>query len=189
MGFVGDLLGGGDDGDTKVVEASTVPIERFPPATLDIQAALSSLGLRPTGDNAFDLNLLLNPQIGRTLNTFGLQSSDLFNEFTTLGDQLSGNLSPFVAARVSPFEQALAQSRASQQADLNRRNIFGGLQSNLIGQFDALGERELSAQRALATQEGLTAMFQALGGAANVNTQQLQLAQALLASNEFAFVD
>ncbi len=91
-------------------------------------------------------------------------------------EDLRGARNPFIEARTRPLTDLLQQQVAQQRSGFARRGVFGPLASNVIGQTQARGVREIADQRSLALQESLGAEMASIGQelqARGVETQRL----------------
>ena len=80
-----------------------------------------------------------------------------------LGDtrsSLLGNQGAFQQARVNPLLEQLALRRGERERDLSRTGVRGTFRDRSLQDFDIAGERAVGDQRAIATQESLTAINQ-----------------------------
>lgn len=84
-------------------------------------------------------------------------------ELAGLKDEFAGNQNAFINARVNPLRAQIEQGRGNLTQGLARRNIFGSLSAQAMGNYDAATQRELGDQTAAATMESLQAR-QSLSG-------------------------
>jgi hypothetical protein len=91
-------------------------------------------------------------------------ASDLYGgELAGLKNEFAGNQNAFINARVNPLRAQIEQGRGNLTQGLARRDIFGSLSAQAMGNYDAATQRELGDQTAFATNEALQAR-QSLSG-------------------------
>ena len=93
---------------------------------------------------------------------------------------LRGNNNAFIQARVRPLEQALDENLAQQSQDFTRRGIFGSLSANEQTKSRFLGEQAISDERAKATDESISKLFDAEALMRGLNQDQMGVAETLM---------
>ena len=93
---------------------------------------------------------------------------------------LRGNNNAFIQARVRPLEQALDENLSQQSQDFARRGIFGSLSANEQTKSRFLGEQAIADERAKATDESLSKLFDAETLMRGLNQDQMGVAETLM---------
>ncbi len=85
-------------------------------------------------------------------------SGTLGNRLEATRGELASNENPFIQARVNPLLARAAEQRGQLSRSLTRRGLAGSsLYSSGLGNYDAAMGREISDQRALATNDAIAA--------------------------------
>lgn len=95
-------------------------------------------------------------------------------------DRLNANENPFIQARVRPAEQAQAERVADVTRGLGRRNVTGSLATNEINKTRFLGDQFVNDQRAIATDETLSALLNAESSIRGLNQDETQMTEILM---------
>lgn len=93
---------------------------------------------------------------------------------------LRGNQNAFIQARVRPMEQALQEQLAVQDRSMAQRGVFGSLANNEQTKARFLGEQAIGDERAKATDEALSKIFDAEAGLRGVTQDQMSAAETML---------
>jgi hypothetical protein len=155
MSFVADVFGGGTDVGKVAGKSSKKTINKlFPLAQekvlggLNINTGLSNINAATGAVNVDPLGR--NLQLG-ALGTFQGQLGET-------RESLLGNQGAFQQARVNPLLERLAAGRGELSRGLSRTGVRGTFRDRAIQDFDIAGERAVGDQRAIATQESLSAI-------------------------------
>lgn len=177
MSFFSDLLGGGgDEKQTVTTTPSSIPISYASPFGFNLTTSGGSQ-LQAGSAGGF---VKAPAQIG-TLNTrFGNLTDNALGRTGGYINDLRGNMNPFIQARVRPLETDIATKRGMLDRNLSRRGIAGSLANNELMNFDNNANRQLADARATATNEALSALYQAEGLDRSVRGDLLTAADTLL---------
>ena len=118
----------------------------------------------------------IGPYAGRIRRSIAGQRSRISGMIT----DLKSNNNPFIKARIRPLEQALRGTLADQARDFAQRGVFGALSQNEQTKARFIGEQALNDERAKATDEALSSLFDAEASLRGVNQDELMLAELMM---------
>lgn len=174
-GLVSGVFGGGKKKTTS--EASIVPIKWETPKNFRVnlggRRALGVNGI--TGDVSMDRSRL-DPILHKTRKDLGGQRQ----RYLGMIRSLKGNQNAFIQARVRPMQQALQEQLAAQDRSMAQRGVFGSLANNEQTKARFLGEQAIGDERAKATDEALSKIFDAEAGLRGVTQDQAGIAELML---------
>lgn len=172
-GLVKNIFGGGK---TKVSETPiSVPIKYSDPRDFVARAGGNTLSVRG-GSN-------VNLTGGRVNKIARSALTDIKNQKGRVGQLargLRGNNNAFIQARVRPMESALSEQLATQSRDFAQRGVFGSLSANEQTKARFLGEQAIADERAKATDESLSKLFDAETLSRGLTQDQAGVAETLM---------
>jgi len=157
MSAVKDFFGGGTDAAKVSNQSAKKTISKLFPMAQDEVLGGLSVG---TGLSRIDPRtgqIVVDP-LGRDLQLDSLGTFKGQLGETRAG--LLGNQGAFQQARVNPLLEQLAGRRGERERDLSRTGVRGTFRDRSLQDFDIQGQRAVGDQRALATQESLSAINQ-----------------------------
>jgi len=123
----------------------------------------------------------IDPSI-RAMQDYGLANSrGLYGELGTMRNDMLGNNSAYIQARVNP----LLQQQEARRGELRQNIGMRGLDGSSFGQqaltnFDTDTNRSIADQRALATKEGMDSAMQTFALQSSLNNENFDVAKARL---------
>lgn len=172
-GLVKSVFGGGSKGGGSEV----MPVKWEDPKNFRVsiggRRALGVNGI--TGDVSMDRSRL-DPILRNTRRDLGGQRQ----RYIGMIRSLKRNDNAFIQARVRPMQQALQEQLAVQDRSMAQRGVFGSLANNEQTKARFLGEQAIGDERAKATDEALSKIFDAEAGLRGVTQDQAGIAELMM---------
>lgn len=173
------IFGGGK---TKVSNTPiSVPIKYGPARDFRAQAGRGSVQVSGDGTKIDVRGSSVPANARKVIGSISGQRGRVRNMISSL----QGNNNGFIQARVRPLEQALDENLAQQSQDFARRGIFGSLSANEQTKSRFLGEQAIADERAKATDESLSKLFDAETLMRGLNQDQMGVAETLMRDELF----
>lgn len=172
MSFIGDLFTGGTK---KSTVTQTAPATFAPGYSFRSNAGGAFGAFSPAGSTV-DVTSAIPANYAK----FGRLTDSALGRTGGMIKDLRSNANPFIQARVRPLQQNINERRMDLSRSMSQRGVQGSLANNELIKFDTAAQQQLADQRALATQDTLSALYQAEGLDQSVRGEVLTLADNYL---------